>query len=320
MVHIRPLCIFAAAQLAWVARAHITLEDIDSLKSITKDCNDKIRALKSSHNGNPAQVAILNDQDSKDEIEDVVAGTLTYLDGELLRLLNIPVKDIAIEKPDCPVVVEHCHVFLEATTRFLQAVDEKQQEFGWDTESGIYSALGWMQSLWASRSAHNMYEITTLVTTMTLVSPGDNHKATMTSLQPYTTFTQRPPTFISRPHLQTHGIYGTGYEEWEIRITILEFYVLLLSMTIMVLFVALLALLALDYLRPQYRGQARLSEKVLRYLKLKAERLKDKDEDEVTAVEPCGSSTTSRRGEDEDMEKRELTGEQLGPNEPRRRN
>lgn len=82
-----------------------------------------------------------------------MAGSLTYLDGELLSLLNIPVKEIAIEKPDCPAVVEHCHVFLQATTRFLQAIDEKQQEFGWDTESSIYNALGWMQSLWASRSA-----------------------------------------------------------------------------------------------------------------------------------------------------------------------
>jgi hypothetical protein len=82
-----------------------------------------------------------------------VAGSLTYLDGELLSLLNIPVKEIAIEKPDCPEVVKHCHVFLQATTRFLQAIDEKQQEFGWDTESSIYHALGWMQSLWASRSA-----------------------------------------------------------------------------------------------------------------------------------------------------------------------
>ncbi|KFY35126.1 hypothetical protein V494_06191 [Pseudogymnoascus sp. VKM F-4513 (FW-928)] len=302
MVQIRPLCIFAAAQLAWVARAHITLEDIDSLKSITKDCNDKIRALKSSHNGNPAQVAILNDQDSKDEIEDVVAGTLTYLDGELLRLLNIPVKDIAIEKPDCPVVVKHCHVFLEATTRFLQAVDEKQQEFGWDTESGIYSALGWMQSLWASRSAGFI---------PSLALGQQEPRGNIAILGPR----RSSPGLIFRPMASLALAMKNGKFEsqsW-------SFTSWLVSMTIMVLFVALLALLALDYLRPQYRGQARLSEKVLRYLKLKAERLKDKDEDEVTAVEQCGSSTASRRGEDEDMEKRELTGEQLGPNEPRRR-
>jgi hypothetical protein len=132
--------------------------------------------------------------------------------------------------------------------------------------------------------------------------------------------------FLSRPHLQTHGISGTGFEEWEIRITCLEFYVLLLSMTVTVLFLAWLALVRLDYLRPQYRGQARLSEKVLRYLKLKAERLKDKDEDEDTWVELEESSNISGRvsvagqAEDEDTEKGESMGERLGLNEPRRRN
>lgn len=96
-------------------------------------------------------------------------------------------------------------------------------------------------------------------------------------------------------------------------------------MTVMVLFLAWLALLGLDYLRPQYRGQARLSEKVLRCLKLKEEMLKDKDEDEATAVDPGGGSNTSGGGsvagqaEDDDTEKRELTGEQLELNEPRRR-
>lgn len=94
----------------------------------------------------------------------------------------------------------------------------------------------------------------------------------------------------------------------------------------MLLFLSWLALLALDYLRPQYRGQARLSEKVLGYLKLKSERLKDKDEDGDTAVEMGASSNASGRGsvagqkEDEDTEKGELMGEQLGLNEARRRN
>ncbi|OBT59369.1 hypothetical protein VE04_00471 [Pseudogymnoascus sp. 24MN13] len=157
MVQVRLVSVFAATVLAWVTSAHITLEDIDSLRSITRDCNEKIRSLKSSHNGNPAQAVILDNESSKDEIEDVVAGSLTYLDGELLSLLNIPVKDIAIEKPNCPEVVKHCHVFLQATTRLLQAIDEKQQEFGWDTESSIYNALGWMQSLWASRSANEQH-------------------------------------------------------------------------------------------------------------------------------------------------------------------
>ncbi|OBT64394.1 hypothetical protein VE03_05718 [Pseudogymnoascus sp. 23342-1-I1] len=161
-----------------------------------------------------------------------------------------------------------------------------------------------------------MHEIPPLITTVTLASSP--------SLNP-TTSTQRPQTFISRPHLQTHGISDTGFEEWETRITFLEFYVLLLSMTVTALFLAWLALLGLDYLRPQYRGQFRLSEKVLRYLKLKAERLKYKDEDEATAVDPGGGSNGSERGsvaeqEDEDTEKGELMGEQLGLNEPRRRN
>lgn len=97
-------------------------------------------------------------------------------------------------------------------------------------------------------------------------------------------------------------------------------------MTVTVLFLAWLALVRLDYLRPQYRGQARLSEKVLRYLKLKAERLKDKDEDEDTWVELEESSNISGRvsvagqAEDEDTEKGESMGERLGLNEPRRRN
>lgn len=97
-------------------------------------------------------------------------------------------------------------------------------------------------------------------------------------------------------------------------------------MTVTVLFLAWLALVGLDYLRLQYRGQARLSEKVLRYLKLKAERLKDKDEDEDTWVELEESSNTSGRpsvvgqAEDEDTEKGESTGERLGLNEPRKRN
>jgi hypothetical protein len=93
-------------------------------------------------------------------------------------------------------------------------------------------------------------------------------------------------------------------------------------MTVTVLFLAWLALVGLDYLRPQYRGQARLSEKVLRYLKLKAERLKDKDEDEDTWVEleECSNTTgrvsVTEQTEDEDTEKGESTGEQLGRNEP----
>jgi hypothetical protein len=170
-----------------------------------------------------------------------------------------------------------------------------------------------------------MHEIPSLFTTVTLASSPDYHQSTITSIAPHST--QRPQTFLSRPHLQTHGITGTGFEEWEVRITCLEFYVLLLSMTVTVLLLAWLALVGMDYLRPQYRGQARLSEKVLSYLKLKkAERLKDKDEDEETAVELGGSNNTSGRGsmaglkEDEDTKKGELTGEQLGLNEPRRRN
>lgn len=71
MVQIRPLNIFALVLLAWVTSAHITLKDIDSLRSITKDCNEKIRALRSSHNGNPAQAVILDNNISKDEAEDV---------------------------------------------------------------------------------------------------------------------------------------------------------------------------------------------------------------------------------------------------------
>lgn len=71
MVKIRLLTVFAAAHLAWVARAHITLKDIDSLRSITKECNEKIRALRSSHNWNTDQVVILDELNSKDEIEDV---------------------------------------------------------------------------------------------------------------------------------------------------------------------------------------------------------------------------------------------------------
>lgn len=71
MVQFRLVSVLAAAQLAWVASAHITLKDIDSLRSITKDCNQKIRALRSSHNGNPAQAVILDNMDSKDDIEDV---------------------------------------------------------------------------------------------------------------------------------------------------------------------------------------------------------------------------------------------------------
>lgn len=71
MVQIRLVSVFAATVLAWVTSAHITLEDIDSLRSITRDCNEKIRSLKSSHNGNPAQAVILDNESSKDEIEDV---------------------------------------------------------------------------------------------------------------------------------------------------------------------------------------------------------------------------------------------------------
>ncbi|KFZ12925.1 hypothetical protein V501_03965 [Pseudogymnoascus sp. VKM F-4519 (FW-2642)] len=170
-----------------------------------------------------------------------------------------------------------------------------------------------------------MHEIPSLITTVTLAPSPNDYSPSMTDI-PHASSTQRPQTFLSRPHLKTHGISGTGFEEWEIRITCLEFYVLLLSTTVTVLFLAWLALVGLDYLRPQYRGQARLSEKVLRYLKLKAERLKDKDEDEDTWVEleEC-SNTTGRvsvtgQTEDEDTEKGESTGEQLGRNEPRRRN
>lgn len=71
MVQVRSVSFFAAALLAWVTSAHITLEDIDSLRSITKDCNEKIRALRSSHNGSPAQAVILDEENTKDEIEDV---------------------------------------------------------------------------------------------------------------------------------------------------------------------------------------------------------------------------------------------------------
>lgn len=71
MVQIKRVSVFAAGLLAWVTSANITLEDIDSLRSITKDCNEKIRALRSSHNGNSAQAVILDDENTKDEIEDV---------------------------------------------------------------------------------------------------------------------------------------------------------------------------------------------------------------------------------------------------------
>lgn len=88
MVQIRLISVFAATVLAWVTSAHITLEDIDSLRSITKDCNAKIRALKSSHNGNPAQVVILENENSKDEIEDVSLFYSVVLAIRHLRLID----------------------------------------------------------------------------------------------------------------------------------------------------------------------------------------------------------------------------------------
>lgn len=87
MVQIRPVSVFVAALLAWVTSAHITLKDIDSLRSITKDCNEKIRALRSSHNGNPAQAVILNEENTKDEIEDVSIPLLPLLFDSLGSLV-----------------------------------------------------------------------------------------------------------------------------------------------------------------------------------------------------------------------------------------
>jgi hypothetical protein len=75
------------------------------------------------------------------------------LDKELLKILNVPMRDITVSGPDCPVIVEHYHEFLASTTKLLQAVDEKQQIYRWDGESTVFNALGWLQSLWASRTA-----------------------------------------------------------------------------------------------------------------------------------------------------------------------
>lgn len=82
-------------------------------------------------------------------------------------MLNVPVKDIVTLEPDCPAVIESYHAFLAATTRFLQAIDEKQQVFRWDSESTVFNALVWAQALWASRTA--VGHISSFVTLLTLL-------------------------------------------------------------------------------------------------------------------------------------------------------
>jgi len=57
------------------------------------------------------------------------------------------------------VVIEDYHEFLASATKLLQAVDEKQQVHRWDSESTVFSALGWLQSLWASRTAVSAYVV-----------------------------------------------------------------------------------------------------------------------------------------------------------------
>jgi hypothetical protein len=68
-------------------------------------------------------------------------------------------RDITISTPDCPVIVKTYHEFLASTTELLQAIDEKQQVHRWDGESTVFNALGWLQSLWASRTAVGAYLI-----------------------------------------------------------------------------------------------------------------------------------------------------------------
>jgi hypothetical protein len=95
-------------------------------------------------------------------------------------------------------------------------------------------------------------------------------------------------------------------------------------MLMLVLFLAWLTLLGLDVLRPEYRGRARLCEKALKYLIARGDGLKDKDEEaEMELGENCNASkkeSVPGEKDEENTEKGELIGEQLGLNEPRRRN
>ncbi|EKD14021.1 hypothetical protein MBM_07698 [Drepanopeziza brunnea f. sp. 'multigermtubi' MB_m1] len=58
---------------------------------------------------------------------------------------------------DCTTVKGEYHAFLSSTVKFLYAVQERQQLWGWGTESGVYEGVSWMQALWASRKPNSQH-------------------------------------------------------------------------------------------------------------------------------------------------------------------
>jgi hypothetical protein len=50
-------------------------------------------------------------------------------------------------------VKEEYHLFLEATTKFIWEIQQRQLVWRWSAESGVYGGVSWMQGLWASRKS-----------------------------------------------------------------------------------------------------------------------------------------------------------------------
>jgi hypothetical protein len=50
-------------------------------------------------------------------------------------------------------VKEEYHAFLEATTKFIWEIQQRQLLWRWSAESGVYGGVSWMQGLWASRKS-----------------------------------------------------------------------------------------------------------------------------------------------------------------------
>ncbi|KAJ5035505.1 uncharacterized protein L3040_007972 [Drepanopeziza brunnea f. sp. 'multigermtubi'] len=84
---------------------------------------------------------------------------LVELEKPLSTMISQPstTSDSLTHHLDCTTVKGEYHAFLSSTVKFLYAVQERQQLWGWGTESGVYEGVSWMQALWASRKPNSQH-------------------------------------------------------------------------------------------------------------------------------------------------------------------
>jgi len=135
---------------------------------VTNECRERITSSGEVEGGRVeidpmvrvlgGQAVLSGDDDDGEEIEDTITAALRVLCSDLL---------VDLEKPDifritsvlppaqCKVVKEEYHAFLEATTKFIWEIQQRQLLWRWSAESGVYGGVSWMQGLWASRKSNS---------------------------------------------------------------------------------------------------------------------------------------------------------------------